>query len=235
LRRGAASTPALESQRAEKKWLAGGTGGVVFQGHMATPTKEKGFMEVFERSATPMMLADDSRQYRDANPAACDLLGVTREQATSLRIDDLTAPEHRPGQDERWRKFMAEGTMSGRITLVAPDGRRLPVVMSGTANVLPGLHLGVFQDADTADVLDEADADDPGATREDGRSQALTPREREVMTLLALGLSGAEIAERLELSPETVRIHVRNARQHLGAKTRAHAIALALKAGEINF
>jgi DNA-binding NarL/FixJ family response regulator len=61
----------------------------------------------------------------------------------------------------------------------------------------------------------------------------LTTREREVCTLLATGLSGEEIAERLFLSPETVRTHIRNAMQRLGVKTRAHLIAHAITTGEI--
>jgi response regulator RpfG family c-di-GMP phosphodiesterase len=56
---------------------------------------------------------------------------------------------------------------------------------------------------------------------------ALTPREREIVALLAEGLSGEEIAARLFLSPETVRTHIRNARERVGAKTRAHLVTLA--------
>ncbi len=54
----------------------------------------------------------------------------------------------------------------------------------------------------------------------------LSPREREILDLLADGWSGAEIAERLYLSAETVRTHVRNSVQKLGARTRTHAVAL---------
>jgi DNA-binding CsgD family transcriptional regulator len=56
----------------------------------------------------------------------------------------------------------------------------------------------------------------------------LSAREREVVDLLAEGLSGAQIAERLVLSPETVRTHVRNAMNKLGASTRSQAVAIAL-------
>lgn len=58
---------------------------------------------------------------------------------------------------------------------------------------------------------------------------ALTRREREILGLLAEGMSGAQIAEKLVLSPETVRTHVRNARSKLGATTRSQAVALALR------
>jgi len=61
---------------------------------------------------------------------------------------------------------------------------------------------------------------------------ALTPREREVLNLLADGLTGAAIAQRLFLSPETVRTHVRNAMTKLEAKTRVHAVVLALRERE---
>jgi DNA-binding NarL/FixJ family response regulator len=63
---------------------------------------------------------------------------------------------------------------------------------------------------------------------------SLTTREREVCTLLATGLSGEKIAEKLFLSPETVRTHIRNAMQRLGVKTRAQLIAQAITTGEIS-
>jgi DNA-binding NarL/FixJ family response regulator len=66
-----------------------------------------------------------------------------------------------------------------------------------------------------------------------GAAATLTSREREVCTLLATGLSGEEIAERLFLSAETVRTHIRNAMQRAGVKTRAHLIARAITTGEI--
>jgi DNA-binding CsgD family transcriptional regulator len=66
-----------------------------------------------------------------------------------------------------------------------------------------------------------------------GRRQVLSAREREILGLLAEGLSGAEIAEKLVLSPETVRTHVRNAMTKLGASTRSQAVALALRDEQI--
>ena len=59
----------------------------------------------------------------------------------------------------------------------------------------------------------------------------LSPREREVVGLLAEGLNGPEIAERLFISPATVRTHVENVMQKLEARTRVHAIAIALRQG----
>ncbi len=61
----------------------------------------------------------------------------------------------------------------------------------------------------------------------------LTPREREIMHLMAEGLTGDAIGDRLALSVETVRTHVRNAIRKLQARNRVHAIAIALERGEI--
>lgn len=61
----------------------------------------------------------------------------------------------------------------------------------------------------------------------------LSAREREILGRLADGLSGAQIAKELVLSPETVRTHVRNAMEKLGASTRSQAVAIALGSGQI--
>jgi DNA-binding CsgD family transcriptional regulator len=55
----------------------------------------------------------------------------------------------------------------------------------------------------------------------------LTPREREVLALVAEGLTTAEIARLLGLSFPTVRTHVEHAREKLGAKTRSEAVSVA--------
>jgi DNA-binding CsgD family transcriptional regulator/ketosteroid isomerase-like protein len=71
-------------------------------------------------------------------------------------------------------------------------------------------------------------ADSPGDGRTLSRAHALSPREREVLSMLASGRTVAEIAEELVLSPFTVRTHVRNAKDKLQARTTPHAIAIAL-------
>jgi DNA-binding NarL/FixJ family response regulator len=59
----------------------------------------------------------------------------------------------------------------------------------------------------------------------------LTPREREVLDLIAAGWSNAEITNRLVLSPKTVRNHVSSVFAKLGARTRAEAIVLGRESG----
>jgi DNA-binding CsgD family transcriptional regulator len=53
----------------------------------------------------------------------------------------------------------------------------------------------------------------------------LTPREQQVMQLVAEGLTSARIATELGIAPATVRTHVEHVREKLGARTRAEAVA----------
>lgn len=64
-------------------------------------------------------------------------------------------------------------------------------------------------------------------------TKALSDREREILAMLARGLTGEEIAQRLVLSPETVRTHIRNAMAKLEARTRTEAVVIALEREEI--
>ena len=57
----------------------------------------------------------------------------------------------------------------------------------------------------------------------------LTPRELEVLRLLAEGMRQAEIAERLVISPKTVGTHIEHILAKLGAHSRAEAVALAYR------
>jgi DNA-binding NarL/FixJ family response regulator len=62
-----------------------------------------------------------------------------------------------------------------------------------------------------------------------GRMVTLTQRERDVLRLLADGMSNEEIGRELFISPETVRTHVRKAMAKLDADTRTQAVATALR------
>ncbi|MBT2393741.1 response regulator transcription factor [Streptomyces sp. ISL-1] len=78
-----------------------------------------------------------------------------------------------------------------------------------------------------------------GGTSDDGsespayseRLAALTGREREVLVLVAAGHPNDEIAERLEVSPLTVKTHVNRAMAKLGARDRAQLVVIAYESG----
>lgn len=66
------------------------------------------------------------------------------------------------------------------------------------------------------------------------RNYKLTTRQREVLSCLAEGMMNARIAEKLGITEASVAFHLANARRALGASTREHALALALKHGLIS-
>ena len=63
------------------------------------------------------------------------------------------------------------------------------------------------------------------------RLAALTDREREILAVVAEGLSNEEIAQRLHLSPLTVKTHVNRAMAKLGARDRAQLVVVAYQSG----
>ena len=62
---------------------------------------------------------------------------------------------------------------------------------------------------------------------------ALTGRELEILELVSRGFESPDIARELHLSPETVRTHVTHVLGKLGARTRAEAVAIAVRGGLI--
>jgi two-component system, NarL family, nitrate/nitrite response regulator NarL len=73
----------------------------------------------------------------------------------------------------------------------------------------------------------------PPATPEEGLAEALTPRENEVLQLLALGLPNKIIAARLGVSEHTIKFHVNAIMTKLGAQSRTEAVVRATKLGLI--
>jgi len=77
---------------------------------------------------------------------------------------------------------------------------------------------------------------DPGLMAEfvAGQADILTPREREILQLLADGMSNADVAAKLFISQETVKSHVRHILAKLEADTRTQAVAIALREAMID-
>jgi len=69
---------------------------------------------------------------------------------------------------------------------------------------------------------------------EHATDNALTPRETDVLRLIALGKANKEIAAQLGLSEQTVKSHVKNILNKLAANDRTHAVTIALKRGVID-
>jgi PAS domain S-box-containing protein len=181
---------------------------------------ERLFWLVFERTSNPIILLDDKRQIVEANDSAFSLFGADRQDLVCRSMADRIRPEERSVSASEWEEFLGSGEYSGTRTLVRTDGAEVRIDFAARMAVIEGRRLAIYVVA----------RDDPSCLP----SQALaghlplTDREREVITLIALGRETAEIAEELHISPETVRTHVRNAMSRLGAHTRAQLVAIAL-------
>jgi PAS domain S-box-containing protein len=180
-----------------------------------------------ERAPVPLLVADDERRIVRVNEPWCEMVGYPEQQAVTMRIDDLLAPESRPGLEMRWSDLLGSGMATARIVLICADGNRLHVRYGAFAHVLPGLDVATFiaEPGQQAGRMMR-----PQRSRRAGQ---LTRREQESLRLVAMGMTTTTAADQLGISPETVRTHVRNAMNKLGAKTRAQAIAVAMRDGEI--
>jgi DNA-binding NarL/FixJ family response regulator len=75
-------------------------------------------------------------------------------------------------------------------------------------------------------------ADEAGVHRTDG-ARPLSLRERQILELVAAGTSNKRIARELRVSPNTVKFHLASLFDKLGATTRAEAVAVAIRRGEL--
>jgi PAS domain S-box-containing protein len=186
------------------------------------------FRAAFEDSPHASVIADGERRLVLANRAARRILGVGIEELTRRRLDDFAPPEARSDLDRMWAIFLERGTLQGVSSLVVAHDLRRTVQFTAKAGIVPDRHMSVFSVA-------APQRDQSGVVIHDGpQAEPLSPREREVLTLLARGSSAEAIADHAEVSPDTVRTHLRNAMKKLGAHTRTHAVARAIRRREID-
>ncbi|HEX4720469.1 MAG TPA: LuxR C-terminal-related transcriptional regulator [Thermoleophilaceae bacterium] len=188
--------------------------------------EQSSLWDFFDSAPVPLLAADDDRRILKVNARWCDLTGYASDVATGMRIDDLLAPESRPGIEMRWSDLLGTGLATARIVVMRPDHVRLAMRYGAFANVIPGTHVA----ACLVEPGQDARSLRPARARRAGQ---LTRREQESLRLVAHGMTTTAAAEQLGISPETVRTHVRNAMNKLGARTRAQAIAVAMRDGEI--
>ncbi|MFL5906543.1 MAG: LuxR C-terminal-related transcriptional regulator [Solirubrobacterales bacterium] len=183
-------------------------------------TADQEFRFAFDAAPDAMVLLDDAGRIVHGNRAAAGLVGLPRRELQGVRIDRFAPPEFLERAHDSWERFKREGRASGMGALLAADGSRQILEFRAVTNYVAGRHLVVGRRRDREGYRG-------------GDRGVLTPRQREVLSLLALGLNGPETADRLFLSAATVRTHVQNAMHALGARTRAQAVAEALIQGEL--
>ena len=102
------------------------------------------FRAVFEVALDAMLLADDSGRCVDVNPAACALLGASRDELLAGGAVELGAD--REAAARAWTELLAAGTWRGEWQLRRADGEARVVEAHARANILPGQHLAILRD-----------------------------------------------------------------------------------------
>ncbi|SRR5579871_2658026 len=182
---------------------------------------ERLFWLVFERTSNPVALLDEQRKIVDVNRSAAELLGGTRDELRGRSLRASVKPDELVRSDAEWDLFMRTGEYSGSRDLVRPDGSEVAVDFAARLADVGGRRMAIY----VAMVRSPAEQ---ARLESAGGDLGLTAREREVVTLIAMGLDTGDIADELHISPETVRTHVRNAMTKLDVHTRAQLVAVVL-------
>lgn len=184
---------------------------------------ERGFWLLFRRSSSPISLLDADARFVDVNDAFLAWVRMGRLELLGTSMLELIRPSERERAMRKWEAFMARGGEYGdtRHLLFEERKRESKIEFAARTINTEARKLAVYVVISRSDVSLEGGSSSP-------KGSSLTRREREVVTLIALGRDTVAIAAELFISPETVRTHVRNAMAKLGARTRAQLVAAAL-------
>jgi PAS domain S-box-containing protein len=169
--------------------------------------------DALDRVNVPSYVIDEHGIIRWINPAAEELVGdVVGRQFTSV-----VAPEDNRRAREAFSKhFIGEDDVEAPVVLLDEDGNRISAEVSSVCLFRGHRVIGVF--GQLSDVANEpAPVPHPD----------LTPRQSEILRHLEQGRSTHQMAEHLQLSPETVRNHVRAVLRTLDVHSRLEAVAVA--------
>jgi NarL family two-component system response regulator YdfI len=128
-----------------------------------------------------------------------------------------------------WAALQAGGSPLRAILPIWASAQEVESAIAAAAQGLVVLHAGVME----AVTAEPAELPAAGVRLREGAGQALSPRESEILNLLAAGLGNKEIAWQLKISEHTVKFHVTSIFNKLGASTRAEAVALGMRRGLI--
>jgi PAS domain S-box-containing protein len=115
------------------------------------------FRAIVYRPTTPILIADDERNYRDASAGAVKLLGLPRERVIGRKLDEFAEPESAPLIPEIWDKLKGHGEVEGTLCLKDENGNPRVVEYKAKANVLPVLHVLTLQEKATEKANGDAD------------------------------------------------------------------------------
>jgi DNA-binding CsgD family transcriptional regulator len=171
-----------------------------------------------ENLTLPAFALSANRRVVWQNKAALELAGDLSNAMPGAAF----APEWRRVADDVWARRVAGGfkALEFEAVMLRPNGERVPVEISSSAIESDGVMAGVFG---VVVPTAEAAPADP--------SPHLTPRQAEVLRLLANGASTQQMADDLGVSTQTVRNHVRDLLRHLGVHSRLAAVVAAQQRG----
>lgn len=106
--------------------------------------REQEFQAIFDGTLDTLLIADDERQFLDANRAACEFIGVPKDELLTWSVDDL-ASDGAPVA-ELWAQFLEDGELPGEFPIQLANGEERIVEFRATANILPNRHLSVLRD-----------------------------------------------------------------------------------------
>lgn len=176
-----------------------------------------------KRLLPDVVLMDIRMPGRDGIDATRDILAWASGAGQQVRVLVLTTFD----LDEYVVEALRAGASGFLLKDVPPDDlvAAIRVVADGAAIVAPTI---------TRRLLDRfADKLPSARTGRPPRLEHLTDREREVLRLLARGMSNAEIARHLVVSETTVKTHVGNVLTKLGLRDRVQAVVYAYETGVI--
>jgi DNA-binding CsgD family transcriptional regulator len=183
------------------------------------------FATAFKRSQNAMVLVDARRRVLDVNGAYLKLTDRPRASVVDRPLWGLL--EGGPlASPEEWRASLHAGRFTGQANLLCGDGSTVAVQWAATTEIVTGRRLVLFVALSVSRWGRHFRRSDPKPA-----TGTLSARELEIVRLIAMGASGPEIADELHISHDTVRTHVRNAMSKLGARSRAHLVAMALGNG----
>jgi PAS domain S-box-containing protein len=185
------------------------------------------FWAVFKRSQNPMALLNDERCLVEVNGAMLRAVGYRRDALVGAPAWRIVKDGPALTEGEWHALLRGGGDFFGKTDLVAADGATISVQFAAHPEVVTGRRLVLFVTLETArhgrfQKKPQVSNAGPGA---------LTAREREVVHLVALGDTAREIADKLHVTHNTVRTHIRNAQAKLGARSQAQLVAMALGGG----
>jgi DNA-binding CsgD family transcriptional regulator len=185
------------------------------------------FRSAFRQSRNAMVLTDESRKVVDVNGAFLHASGYKRDEVVGGPTYRFVAggPVYTPRE---WAAGLAKEHFEGDVGLVCADGAIILSHWGATVARVTGQRIVLLVMLSRSRWGGQFRRE---LALEDPEPRELSGREREVVHLVALGRSGPEIAEELGIAHDTVRTHVRNAMEKLGARSRAHMVAKALGEG----